>query len=204
MEIEPGLLARDHHLGGRRQAHCVQEVVEQLGRVTRAALAHGERLRGDRFEDPLDCFDSSGVPADHQRERALFRRGGAAGDAGIDVLHAALLEQRVEPDSGTRGGRAQVDHGLSFYGTRRECRPSPSTTASTTLLSGSDSSTTSANRITSAIDVAARAPSCHRAFGRGVEAQHFNARPDQAASHAAAHVAQTDEANALRIHECLP
>src|SRR5471030_571588 len=62
---------------------------------------------------------------------------------------------------------AAVLRSITVCPARHEARmpPAPSTTASTTLLSGNDSSTTSANWITSAIDAAARAPAANARSG---------------------------------------
>ena len=111
-EVEPGLARRDHYLGGRRERHRVQEVVQQLGGVPGAARAHQHDLRRDRPEHPAHRLQRRGGTADHDRQRPLLCGCRPAGDPRVQVLDPAFGERGVDPLRRGRRGRRQVDDHL--------------------------------------------------------------------------------------------
>ena len=90
-QVEPGLLARHHDLGRRGQRDAVEEVVEHLGHVARAAAAHVVHVGAERVEQRFYLRQRGFVAADHQGQRALLGSRGAAGDPGVQVAHATWV-----------------------------------------------------------------------------------------------------------------
>ena len=118
-KVETGLACRDHHLGGRGKADAVEEVVQQLGGVPRAARAHVDDARSERREQRSHRVERRLRAARHDRQRSLLGRGRAAGDPGVDELDARCREAGVQGD---RRARARACSGRRRAGQRGQCR----------------------------------------------------------------------------------
>ena len=79
--------------------------------MARAAAAHVMDVRAERVEQGSYLRQGGRVAADHQGQRPLLRAGGAAGDAGVQVTHAASLQLvvQVPGGGGVRGAKVHDD-----------------------------------------------------------------------------------------------
>ena len=138
-EVEARLARRHHHLGRRGQADAVEEVVEQLGRVPCAALAHVDHARAEGREQRPDRVDGLRFPP---AITVSVPFSAAAAPPEIPASTKSTPTPRAE--RGARPSRsARSCSGRRRPGRARNAGSSARTTGSTTVLSGSDSRTTS-------------------------------------------------------------
>ena len=198
----PGLLARHHDLGRGRQRHRVEEVVEQLGGVAGPGAAAVEDVAADQFEDRPRGLQGGRRAADHQRERALLGRRGAAGDPGVQVVDVELGQPGADPPGRLRRRGAEVDDHLA----RAQLLDQPAA-AQHHLLDDRAVGQREQHQVGRGGDGRRRrgrlGAAAADAVGRQVVAENRLARVHQDAGDAAAHVPQPDESDCSRCHGVL-
>jgi hypothetical protein len=114
-QVETGRLGHRHRVVGGRPHLVVHEVAGELRGHAGPVVPEAHDVRGVGVDDRPGSFDRVGVTAAHDVQRAAFRTGLAAADAGVDEVHAAFAaagHEEAHRGGGDRG--VQQQHRAGF------------------------------------------------------------------------------------------